>query len=128
MNVPVFENLDLVCAQAAKTIVDQSSQKKELEKLLTSALAVLEAQGVYAMALFLKAKGSKIGEDLIQKLREFLKNTPQQAPLLSDDADVFTSLQHMAKDLDKLLLTRDLIRQTLVYARYYARALQGSKE
>ena len=125
MDAPIFENLDLACAKVGKTIAERPS--KELENLVTSALAVLEEQGIYALFLFLKTRGGSGAENVNQKIYEFLKVTPQQAPLLSDNADVFTSLRQMAKDLDKLLLARDLIRQTLVYARYHARVPQKSE-
>jgi hypothetical protein len=125
MDAPTFENLDLACAKVGKTIAERPS--KELENLVTSALAVLEEQGIYALFLFLKTRGGSGAENVNQKIYEFLKVTPQQAPLLSGNADVFTSLQQMAKDLDKLLLARDLVRQTLVYARYHARVPQKSE-
>ena len=125
MDTPTFENLDLACAKVGKTIAERPS--KELENLITSALAVLEEQGIYALFLFLKTRGGSGAENVNQKIYEFLKVTPQQAPLLSGNADVFTSLQQMAKDLDKLLLARDLVRQTLVYARYHARVPQKSE-
>ncbi|NIA09294.1 MAG: hypothetical protein GWP10_06085 [Nitrospiraceae bacterium] len=54
MNAPGFENLDLACSQVGKTIAEQSS--KELKNLITSALAVLEEQGIYALFLYLKAQ------------------------------------------------------------------------
>ena len=125
MDAPTFENLDLACAKVGKTIAERPS--KELENLITSALAVLEEQGIYALFLFLKTRGGSGAENVNQKIYKFLKVTPQQAPLLSGNADVFTSLQQMAKDLDKLLLARDLARQTLVYARYHARVPQKSE-
>ena len=112
MNAPTFENLDLACAKVGKTIAEMPS--KELENLITSALAVLEEQGIYALFLFLKTRGDSGAENVKQKIYEFLKVTPQQVPLLSANADVFTSLQQMAKDLDKLLLARDLVWQALV--------------
>ena len=126
MDAPTFENLDLACAKVGKTIAERPS--KELENLVTSALAVLEEQGIYALFLFLKTRGGSGAENVNQeKIYKFLKKTPRQAPLLSDNADDFTSLQQMAKDLDKLLLARDLVRQTLVYARYHARVPQESE-
>ena len=125
MEAPTFENLDLACAKVGKTIAERPS--KEIENLVTSALAVLEEQGIYALFLFLKTRGGSGAENVNQKIYEFLKVTPQQAPLLSDNADVFTSLQKMDNDLDKLLLVRDLVRQTLVYARYHARVPQKSE-
>lgn len=125
MDAPAFENLDLACARTGQAIAEKPS--KELEKLVTSALAVLEEQGVYALFLFLKTLGGKAAPTIEQKVREFLKTTPQRAPLLSGDGDVFALLQSMSEDLDKLLLARDLLRQTLVYARYHARGPQKSE-
>lgn len=125
MDAPAFENLDLACAKTGQAIAEKPS--KELEKLVTSALAVLEEQGVYALFLFLKTRGGKAAPTIEQKVREFLKTTPQRAPLLSGDGDVFASLQSMSEDLDKLLLARDLLRQALVYARYHARVPQKSE-
>ncbi|WP_299081616.1 hypothetical protein [uncultured Fretibacterium sp.] len=125
MDAPAFENLDLACARTGQAIAEKPS--KELEKLVTSALAVLEEQGVYALFLFLKTRGGKAAPTIEQKVREFLKTTPQRAPLLSGDGDVFALLQSMSEDLDKLLLARDLLRQALVYARYHARVPQKSE-
>lgn len=125
MDAPTFENLDLACAKLGKTIAESPS--KELEKLVTSALAVLEEQGVYALFLFLKTRGGNGADKVKQKIWKFLKETPQRTPLLSDDPCVFTSLQQMVKNLDKLLLARDLVRQTLVYARYHARVPQKNE-
>ena len=125
MGAPAFENLDLACARTGQAIAEKPS--KELENLVTTALAVLEEQGVYALFLFLKTRGGKAAPTIEQKVREFLKTTPQRAPLLSGDGDVFALLQSMSEDLDKLLLARDLLRQTLVYARYHARGPQKSE-
>ena len=127
MDAPAFENLDLACARTGQAIAEKPS--KELEKLVTSALAVLEEQGVYALFLFLKTRGGKAALTIEQKVREFLKTTPQRAPLLSGNGngDIFKSLQSMSEDLDKLLLARDLLRQALVYARYHARGPQKSE-
>jgi hypothetical protein len=125
MDDPTFENLDLGCAKLGKTIAERPS--KELENLVTNALAVLEEQGIHAMFLFLKTQNGSLPENVKQKIHDFLKVTPQQDPLLSDETDVFTSLQQMAKDLDKLLMARDLVWQVLVYARYHARVSPQSE-
>jgi len=130
MDALTFENLDLACAKVGKDIANSSSD--DLEKVITDALAVLEEQGLYAIFLYLEnavsgTKKKELAKGISQKLHKFLQGTPQQAPLLSDNADVFTSLQEMATDLDKLLLARDLVRQTLVYARYHARVPQKSE-
>ncbi len=120
MNAPAFENLDLACAKVGKAIAEKPS--KELENLITSALAVLEEQGVYALFLFLRARGKDLGQGVSGKLQEFLKKTPQQRPLLPKSInDVFCALQKMGEDLDNLLFSQDLLRRTLIYARYHAR-------
>ena len=119
MGTPVFENLDFACAKAGKEISERPS--KELEKLITDALAVLEEQGVYALFLFLKARGGNEAGNVAHKLHDFLKLTPRLTPLLPDNGDIFESLQKLAGSLDDLLLARDLLRQSLVYARYHAR-------
>jgi len=131
MDAPTFENLDLACAKVGKTIAERPSN--DHHKVITDALAVLEEQGLYALFLYLEravsgTKKEQLAKGISQELRKFLEKTLQQAHLFSGNADVFfTALQQMAKDLDKLLLARDLVRQTLVYARYHAR-IQGKSE
>ena len=124
MGAPAFENLDLACARTGQAIAEKPS--KELEKLVTSALAVLEEQGVYALFLFLMTRGGKAAPTIVQEAHKLLR---ERAPLLSDNGngDIFKSLQSMSKDLDELLLARDLLRQALVYARYHARVPQKAK-
>lgn len=129
MGAPAFENLDLACARTGQAIAEKPS--KELEKLVTSALAVLEEQGVYALFLFLKTRGGNAAPTIVQEAHKLLRETPRRAPLLSGNGngkdDVFKPLQSMSEDLDKLLLARDLLRQALVYARYHARGPQKSE-
>jgi len=128
MDASTFENLDLACAKLGKTIAANPS--KELEKLITSALAVLEEQGIYALFLFLKAQTGKTKENakgITDVLENFLKTTPQQDHLFSCNNVIFSSLPQMAKVLDKLLLARDLVRQSLIYARYHARIIHETE-
>ncbi len=128
MSAPAFENLDLACAKAGKTIAERPSDDlhNDLHKVITDALAVLEEQGIYALFLYLKAqgkdKGKDIGRTVSNNLHNFLKDTPKQSPLLSVDTnDIFAALQKLGENLDDLLLTRDLLRQALIYARYHAK-------
>ena len=131
MDAPTFENLDLACAKVGKEIAKQPSG--DLHKVLTDTLAVLEGQGPYATFLYLtKAlsgpKGT-IAKAIREALYTCLKNTPTQKPVLSDRCnDVFPALQEAGADLNKLLLAHDLIRQSLVYARYHARTSQRGEE
>ena len=127
MNAPAFENLDLACAKVGKSIADRPSKDLNLENLITSALAVLEEQGIYALFLYLDKGVSgnekkKFAKSVKHRLYKFLQQTPRQTPVLSmGDNDIFTALQRLGENLDNLLLARDLLRQTLVYARYHAK-------
>jgi hypothetical protein len=120
MTVTVFENLDLTCAKAGKEIAGENPTK-ELENLVRDALAVLEEQGVYALFLYLES--SKRDEKISEKLHEFMKQTPQQKTLIDKNSDnILDSIRNdLAINLDKLLLAKDLLCQTLVYARWHAR-------
>lgn len=126
MNAPAFENLDLACAKVGKAIA--KNPPKDLENLITSALAVLEEQGVYALFLYLKAQGNETGHTVSVELYNFLKNIPQKSSLLSKiNNDIFAALQELGENLDNLLLARDLVRQSLVYARYHAKLREKEK-
>lgn len=103
-----------------------------LERLVTKALGVLQEQGIYATMLFLFSRSSdekeiapSIRSQLFEALKKLLtlKNgvTVPQA-----NADAQTALRfyidNVLDNLDTLLLVRDLYEQTLIYARYSAKA------
>jgi len=115
------ENLDLAGAKTAQEVaLDITKDGKQLHRLLTQALGVLEEQGVYALFLFLKTK-DKLGDLIADRLEKFLLQTPRQEPLFSGSENCFAQIQRLAEDLDRLLLARDLLRQVLLYASYHAR-------
>ena len=113
-----MQNLDVECANLGRALAQLD---KVDDKTLTSALSVLEEQGVYACFLFLNAQGGPGGRKVSGKLAKFLQNIPEESPLLGT-GDLFNALQALAGDLDKLLFARDLLRQALVYGRYHAKA------
>ena len=152
--------LDYLAAKTAQEIVLESTAKndersigiaaKDLENLVTKALGVLQAQGVYALYLFLYSKsGEKKAEEktaalLVGKLWMALSEEPakrlgvyeeanvslEEDPLwkrvLEHRDEVLTAVtEHITADLDTLLLVRDLYEQTLIYARYGAKAAKG---
>ena len=132
-------NLDRLAAERAQAMVNRAKQDKNvkkpvetLERLATKALGVLQEQGIYAMMLFLFSRSSdeQIVAPMIRaQLLESLKALPafqdgENVP--QKDAIAQTTLQFytvkVLKDLDTLLLVRDLYEQTLIYARYGAKA------
>lgn len=117
-------NLDQKAAQYAQRIVDNGGA--EIENLVTKALGVLQAQGVYACMLFLLAnKDHTIRSPLCALLKElpaFQSNPdiPTEATDSRKTLEFFSDT--VCADLDTLLLVRELYEQTLIYARYGAKA------
>jgi hypothetical protein len=145
----ILPTLDQRAAHYAQLIVKESKDNKHLDRLdsfITKTLGVLQEQGVYACMLFLYSRSdTERPKALIvrENLRLILK-------MLKDDYGIFwidkdginidipasaqgdnTSesvlgfyVKAVATDLDTLLLVRDLYEQTLIYARYGAKAAE----
>ena len=106
-----------------------------LERLAAKTLGVLQEQGIYAMVLFLHSRTSdeeKVAKECIMPyLLEMLKELPpfqNDTEVPAPNADVQKALKFYTDkvlgDLDTLLLVRDLYEQSLIYARYGAKALE----
>lgn len=134
-------NLDRIAAVHAQQMVanvkksktDAKERKKAietLERLATKSLGVLQEQGVYALLLFLFSRSSEeekltpfIRCQLCQALRSFPGLAIGSIPDTNDSQkllDFFST--NVAGDLDTLFLVRDLYEQTLIYARFGAKA------
>jgi len=133
-------NLDQKAAQYAQQIIKVSIAKSEdaksVENLVTKALGVLQEQGVYALILFLYSrtgKEEKLAPHIREKLYSLLKVIPALSEIgsIPDDsrhADVLKYYSdHVCEDLYTLLFVKDLYEQTLIYARYGAKA-EGKSE
>jgi hypothetical protein len=125
------ENLDRLAAKAAQAIVNQTedSQAVDVVNLVTKALGVLQENGVYAALLYLYSSSSKNEQPIAQQARDSLLSVLREAGLPSpgkQDKSVKDVLQfitdQICKDLDRLLLVKQLWEQTLIYARYGAKA------
>lgn len=136
-------NLDQKAAQYAQSIVPagiKSKDAKALENLVTKTLGVLQEQGVYAMMLFLLSRSSdekSISENLRPHLYHLLGELPpfRENELLkkldkqSSVAEVLKFYSdHVCDDLDTLLFVRELYEQTLIYARFGAKAAAKEKD
>jgi hypothetical protein len=130
-------NLDQLAAQHAQKMVSNTIQKNDrydkiLERLVTKTLGVLQSQGVYAMMLFLFSRSGD-EKNVAQEIRQEFYSIIKQLPPLSniqvpDDSDEKKVLKFYSSDdvlgkLDTLLLIRDIFEQTLIYARYGAKAI-----
>lgn len=122
-------NLDLHAAATAQTIINNinkaGAKPQDAENLITKALGVLQENGVYACALFLYARtmdraiAEKVRDGLLQITSE-LGLSPPNNPDWKAGLKFVTD--QICNDLDRLLLVRQLWEQTLIYARYGAKA------
>ena len=129
--------LDRVAANRAQEIVDEAvdgQAAKDVDNLVTKALGVLQENGVYACFLFLFSRTQDKEKNIAQVVREKLlalasadlpfdgweklspKNARDAKTVLSRVSDTICA------ELDPLLLTKELFEQTLIYARYGAKA------
>lgn len=134
-------NLDMIAAERAQEMIGNARQgirgvKKPvdaIERLVTKALGVLQEQGVYAMMLFLFSRSGD--EDKAAPLvRAQLYKALRQLPTFKDapiedklDKALEFYIEKVLNILDTLLLVRDLYEQTLIYARYGAKAAEGGE-
>ena len=132
-------NLDRIAGERAQKMiegtkgVDVKKPVESLERLVTKTLGVLQEQGVYAMMLFLFSRSSDEGKvapyiraqlfEAIEKLPKFKDGNVPKSNSEARDALQFY-IDNILNDLDTLLLIRDLYEQTLIYARYAAKAEQ----
>lgn len=114
-----MDNLDLKCAELGQGLAARSDVS---EKLLTDALGVLDEQGLYAAFLYLKARGGRGGQSVNEAANDFLKSLKWSNQPAVQERDVLVTTKVLSKDLDDLLLARDLVRQALVYGRYHLKA------
>lgn len=136
MTVP---NLDRIAARRSQAIVRaHANNAKELDRVATRTLAVLQEHGVYAGFLYLYAKADKqfaktIRAELLALLSEDLEGWPTgigtaiDKDRWDDVSKALTSESGLLASLDTLLLVKDLIEQTLIYARYGAKAASSDQ-
>ncbi len=130
-------NLDKLCARYGYRIAADvyGVIKKAAENHITKSLGVLQEDGVYAFALYQVSRGKreKEGAEKLKELAEgLLREVPvppfngKPAPDLLEGVrgNPQKELRGLAEDLDSLLLAKRLLEQTLIYARYHAKALE----
>lgn len=139
-----------------KCKVNEHLDKNKTENLITKSLGVLQEEGVYAFFLYLASQAREAGEksrDLKKSGKDGQADgKPEQkaaaalarqaAELLGDKrigllgvsgeitiARVLEAIREeggLADNLDRLLLAKRLLEQALIYARYHAKALEGT--
>lgn len=122
-------NLDQKAAQYAQQIVEKGGA--DIENPVTKTLGVLQEQGVYAAVLYLLAKDHSA---ILVPLYGLLKELPSfekiaEIPTTGTDPQPALNFysDKVCHDLDTLLLVKELYEQTLIYARYGAKAAKEEK-
>jgi hypothetical protein len=123
-------DLDLEAARAAQDIIKETNSKgaKEVENFITKTLGVLQENGVYACVLYLYSRGSAFDEISKPIRKQLIKMTKLvgQNTVNNDNDNAENVLKYLTDkictDIDILMLTKQLWEQTLVYARYGAKA------
>jgi len=122
--------LDLKCAKYGEGIIraiDRPADKKKVESMINKALGVLMEDGLYAFALYAKSeRGDDKPEErtarfLYERTLALLKDG--DISLLANDDYLAAIRDELTNSVDKLLLAKELVERTLVYARYHAKAL-----
>ena len=122
-------NLDQLCARYGWEIADSVQQAigKNAENHITKSLGVLQEDGVYAFFLYQESRGSREKEGA-EKIKNCAKELLKEANItgFQNSNDPLQAVRdHLANNLDQLLLAKRLLEQALIYARYHAKALKG---
>ncbi len=134
-------NLDRIAHDRARDMLGDVNSRDDIEtieRLITKSLGVLQEHGVYALMLFLFSRTSKekevapfIRRALYRALLETpnFRNNETLNSFANGNENSTQVLQwfsgNISSNLDTLLLVRDLFEQTLIYARYHAKAAGG---
>ncbi len=124
-----MRNLDTLAAETAQKIIadTQNFKASEVENLATKALGVLQENGVYAATIYLYSRtgaDAKIAPSVRSQALALIAAEVVRQATPADRADVALRFvtDHIANDLDTLLLVKQVWEQTLIYVRYGAKA------
>jgi len=148
-------NLDYLAATHAQAVISQTKrvEKSTVENAITKVLGVLQEQGVYACFVFAlsraksdtdKSKDAQKSDNtepksmrvIVREMASLLKaldfevTFKESAKTYEEDAgDTLKQVaENVTKDLERLLLAKDVLEQMLIYARYGAKARPESAE
>ncbi|HEC35022.1 MAG TPA: hypothetical protein ENI39_00620 [Anaerolineae bacterium] len=128
-----MRNLDRLAAQTAQQIIAETTGFKasEVDNLTTKSLGVLQENGVYAATLFLHSRtgpDAKVAPSVRRHLLKLVASEIIEKDPPEDKAEKALRFvtEHIAGDLDTLFLVKQVWEQTLIYARYGAKA-RGDK-
>ncbi len=130
-------DLDWLAAQTAQNIIKNTTDGQDpddVDNLLTKALGILQENGIYAAFLYLYSRTREREQPIAEQARAaLLATTPKLGLTPPPDIRAATPVldfltNQICQDLDILLLFKQLWEQTLIYARYGAKARSVEKK
>jgi hypothetical protein len=118
-------NIEQQCMIAAEKIRDKFIQdrigKSEAEKAVNEALEVLQLNGLYALFVYLNAKQKDKEYQHVQEgIIKFGNDTLQWG----NGSDIFAKIRNISDNMFVLFSAIDAMEQTLMYVRFFAKALE----
>lgn len=129
-------NLDQLAAEHAQEIIRQTQKERaaDVDNTVTKALGVLQEDGIYACALFLKSRtgDERHRADVVMDEMLDLLDGLGFGWGKPDDTSAEKVLSHISEKvtgdkLERLLLAKETLEQMLIYARYGAKARKAEK-
>lgn len=123
-------HLDFEAAKAGQAIIGQAKEvgvaRAKVENLLTKALGVLQENGPYACTLYLSSQTEEgeMAGIVCGALLDLAEVVVSSRPKGLSGCEYLSD--HVCTDLQALLLVKRLWEQTLIYARYGAKAMEGA--
>jgi hypothetical protein len=122
------QNLDQLCAKYGWQMADKSTRPSARMPKTTSPnpWACLQEDGVYAFFLYQASRGQRerAGADKIARSSQRTVERGWDQGFENAGDPLAAVRDHLAGDLDQLLLAKRLLEQALIYARYHAKALE----
>ncbi|PLS67688.1 MAG: hypothetical protein CV045_12185 [Cyanobacteria bacterium M5B4] len=124
-------NLDYLAAKYAQDVIAQTQgvDKSTVENAITKVLGVLQEQGVYACFVFALSRARSANNEsqsmqaIVSEMAKLLQELDFAVTYEKDaEATLKQVAEHITKDLERLLLAKDVLEQMLIYARYGAKA------
>lgn len=129
-------HLDRLAARHAQQIIFRTKGKKaaDVDNTLTKALGVLQEDGIYACALFLKSRtgdekerADLVMEEMLNLLDGLGFGWGKPSSMSAEDILRHISEKVTGDSLERLLLAKETLEQMLIYARYGAKARKAEE-
>ncbi len=124
-------HLDWLAAHYSQEVIrnTQSEKASDVDNTATKALGILQENGIYACALFLKSRPSSekdradvIMAEMLNLLDGLGFGWGKPRPDRAEDVLQHISDKVTSDNLERLLLAKETLEQMLIYARYGAKA------